>query len=197
MSEKEKNYFEILNAVDVSAKTEKKNGLTYLSWAWAWCEVKKRHPEAVYKVYERDDGRIYWDDGRTAWVKTGMQINGLEHVEYLPVMDYKNQSIPADKLTSMDVNKSIQRSLTKCAARHGLGLHVYAGEDTPEQDGEKISESVLTDWISSIEGSADVEELKKRYHEAYDAIHPLKDTDAERRIIEAKNNRYRALKVQA
>ena len=68
-------------------------------------------------------------DGRTCWVKTGVTIENLEHIEYLPVMDYKNKSILLENITSFDVNKAIQRSLTKALARHGLGLYVYAGED--------------------------------------------------------------------
>ena len=68
-----------------------------------------------------------------------MTIGGLEHVEYLPIMDYKNKSIPLENVTSFDVNKSIQRSLTKALARHGLGLYLYAGEDLPEIEIEKIS----------------------------------------------------------
>ena len=129
----EKNYFETLNSINVSDKTEKKNGLTYLSWAWAWGEVKKLYPNANYKIYETETGCIYWTDGKTAWVKTGVTINDIEHIEYLPVMDYKNKSIPVDSITSFDVNKAIQRSLTKAVARHGLGLYIYAGEDLPEE----------------------------------------------------------------
>lgn len=124
--------FEALSAVNVNGHTEKKNGLTYLSWAWAWAEVKKAYPDAQYKIYETPEGCIYWTDGRTCWVKTGVTINGLEHIEYLPVMDFRNASIPAEKVTSTDVNKAIQRSLTKACARHGLGLYIYAGEDLPE-----------------------------------------------------------------
>lgn len=126
------NYFKVLNAVDCSEKTEKKNGLTYLSWAWAWGEVKKLHPDATYTIYENAQGWNYHSDGRTCWVKTGMTVNGIEHIEYLPVMDFRNASIKAEMVTSFDVNKAIQRSLTKAAARHGLGLYIYAGEDLPE-----------------------------------------------------------------
>lgn len=131
----EKSVFSVLNSVNVNEHTEKKNGLTYLSWAWAWQEVKKRFPDAQYTIYEREDGVNYWTDGRTCWVKTGVTIGGLEHIEELPVMDYRNAAIPLDKVTSTDVNKAIQRSLTKACARHGLGLYIYAGEDLP--DGEK------------------------------------------------------------
>lgn len=126
--------FETLNSINVNDKTEKKGNLTYLSWAWAWGEVKKRYPNASYTIYENPQGLNYFTDGRTCWVKTGVIIEGLEHVEYLPVMDYKNQSVPLEKVTSMDVNKAIQRSITKACARHGLGLYIYAGEDLPEEE---------------------------------------------------------------
>ena len=126
------NYFITLNNIDCSTKIEKKNGLSYLSWAWAWAEIKKIHPKANYKIYETETGINYWTDGRTGWVKTGVIIEDIEHIEYLPIMDFKNRSIPLESITSFDVNKAIQRSLTKACARHGLGLYVYAGEDLPE-----------------------------------------------------------------
>lgn len=128
-----KSVFATLSAIDCSEHVEKKNGLSYVSWAWAWKMVKDEYPDAVYTVYERPDGCIYWTDGSTCWVKTGVTIGGLEHIEYLPVMDFKNRSIPLGNVTSFDVNKAIQRSLTKACARHGLGLYIYAGEDIPEQ----------------------------------------------------------------
>lgn len=124
--------FSKLNSIDVSKHTEKKNGLTYLSWAWAWGELKKVCPNAKYTVYENKDGWNYHTDGKTCWVKTGVTIDDLEYIEYLPVMDFRNKSIPAEDVTSFDVNKSIQRSLTKAVARHGLGLCIYAGEDLPD-----------------------------------------------------------------
>ena len=126
------NYFSELNSIDVSGKTESKNGLTYLSWAWAWGELKKRHPDALYTIYAVGLGRFYPTDGKTCWVKTGVTVNGLEHIEYLPVMNNRNQSIPVNDVSSTEVNKAIQRSLTKAIARHGLGLYIYAGEDLPD-----------------------------------------------------------------
>lgn len=134
MTAEDKKYFSELNKIDVSDKIEKKNGLSYLSWAFAWGELKKRYPDSTYTIYENADGLFYHTDGRTAWVKTGVTVCGIEHIEYLPVMDYRNNSIPVDKLTSFDVNKAIQRSLTKAVARHGLGLYIYAGEDLPEDN---------------------------------------------------------------
>lgn len=144
MDEK-KSVFSVLNAVNVNEHTEKKNGLTYLSWAWAWQEVKKRFPDAQYTIYERPDGVNYWTDGRTCWVKTGVTIGRLEHIEELPVMDYKNAAIPLERVTSTDVNKAIQRSLTKACARHGLGLYIYAGEDLPESEQPPAPEPVKAD----------------------------------------------------
>lgn len=131
------NYFEELNAVNVNDKTEQKNGLTYLAWAYAWGEIKKRYPEANYVIYENAQGWNYHTDGRTCWVKTGVSIEGIEHIEDLPVMNNRNQSIPLESVTSCDVNKAIQRSLTKACARHGLGLYIYAGEDLPENEKEE------------------------------------------------------------
>lgn len=128
------NYFSILNSINVNDKTEQKGNLTYLSWAWAWGEVKKRFPDATYRIYENANGWNYHTDGRTCWVKTGVIVNGIENIEYLPILDFHNNSIFADKVTSFDVNKAIQRSLTKAIGRHGLGLYIYAGEDIPESN---------------------------------------------------------------
>ena len=134
----ENNYFIELNKIDVNDKIEKKNGLSYLSWAYAWGELKKRFPNATYKIYENTlpNGYVvnYFTDGKTSYVKTSVTVNDIEHIEELPVMDFRNKSIPLEAMTSFDVNKAIQRSLTKAVARHGLGLYIYAGEDLPEQE---------------------------------------------------------------
>lgn len=117
-------------------KGEGKNALTYLSWAWAWAEVKNAYPDSFYTVYENNEGWNYFTDGRTCWVKTGVTVvdgeKQTEMIEYLPIMNFANKSIPAKDVTSYDVNKAIQRSLTKACARHGLGLYIYANEDLPE-----------------------------------------------------------------
>lgn len=137
MAEKQMSVFETLFKVNVNDWVEKKGNLSYLSWPNAWAAVKKVYPDATYTVYERetDFGPVnYFTDGKTCWVKTGLTINGIEHIEMLPVMDFHNKSLPLASLTSMDVNKAIQRSLTKAAARHGLGLYIYAGEDLPEEE---------------------------------------------------------------
>lgn len=161
--------FETLNAVNVNEHTEKKNGLTYLSWAWAWQEIEKATDgKATYTIYENEHGWFYHTDGKTAWVKTGVTIDGLEHIEYLPVMDYRNKSIPVENITSFDVNKTIQRSLTKACARHGLGLYLYAGEDLPESEQPKKftdeDRAVFTDKISILveEQNLDLAKIYKK-----------------------------------
>ena len=170
MEEKKANVFATLNAINVNEHTEKKGQLTYLSWAWAWTKVKENYPDATYTIYENKDGLNYHTDGRTCWVKTGVTIEGIEHIEYLPVMDYQNRSIALDKVTSFDVNKAIQRSLTKAAARHGLGLYIYAGEDLPEeqQGGQKGEKSYQKDSLAiacdEAKGAKTIAELQAIYH---------------------------------
>lgn len=179
------NYFTELNNINVNDKTEKKNGLTYLSWAYAWGEIKKRHPDATYTVYEREDGCIYWTDGRTCWVKTGVTVNGLEHIEYLPVMDTRNKSIPLENVTSFEVNKAIQRSLTKAYARHGLGLYIYAGEDLPEEEKTAAAEAAKPDkdLITRLEElGGNMEVVAGYYKKPVDAV----TADEVRAMIERK-----------
>jgi len=140
MAQSKKTVFDTLNAINVNDRTETKNKQTYLSWAWAWQTVKENYPTAIYTIYENEGGMFYHSDGKSAWVKTGVTIDGIEHIEYLPVMDFRNASIQIDKINSTDVNKSIQRSLTKAIARHGLGLYVYAGEDLPQNEVVALAE---------------------------------------------------------
>lgn len=128
--------FNQLSNINVNDKLEKKGNQTYLSWAYAWAEAKKLCPDVNREVYESEDGRNYFTDGRTAWVKVGVTIEGIEHIDYLPVMDMRNNAIPVEKLTSFDVNKAIQRSTTKALAMHGLALYIYAGEELPEGEAE-------------------------------------------------------------
>lgn len=151
--------FERLNKVNCNDHTEKKNNLTYLSWAWAWTELKKLYPKSYYTIYEDKDGLFYHSDGKTCWVKTGVTLvdgdYSLEHIEYLPVMDYKNKSILKENVTSFEVNKAIQRSLTKAVARHGLGLYIYAGEDLPEEVKDEDPKKGEKEAPSVNEGTAD------------------------------------------
>jgi hypothetical protein len=128
-----KSVFETLSGISVREKIERKGNLDYLSWANAWAMLKAVYPEAQRKVYEHDHtGFNYFTDGKSAYVKVGVVVNGLEHIDYLPVMDFRNNAIPLEKVTAMDVNKTIQRSTAKAIAMHGLGLSLWTGEDIPE-----------------------------------------------------------------
>lgn len=187
--EEKKSVFQTLNEINVNDKVEKKNNLSYLSWAWAWGEVKKKYPNAQYKIYERESeyGPInYFTDGRTAWVKTSVIINELEHIEELPVMDYKNKSITLDKLTSFDVNKAIQRSLTKAIARHGLGLYIYAGEDLPEEDKKKELEPQEETVKKFVAMQTEMNELGIDFREQY-ASWILKHSQCESQDLQKLN----------
>lgn len=140
----EKNRFAELAKIDCSGQIEKKGKLSYLSWAWAWKRLMEIYPDSYSVVYEDPNGRPYFDDGKTAWVKTGVVlVDGeyqKENIEYLPIMNERNYSIPVKDVTSVAVNKAIQRSITKAIARHGIGLYIYAGEDLPESENAQETE---------------------------------------------------------
>lgn len=169
---KKRSVFDTLNVINVNEHTEKKGNLTYLSWAWAWRAVKKAYPEATYTIYENPQGWNYFTDGRTCWVKTGVTIDGIEHIEYLPVMDNRNNSIPLERVTSFSVNTAIQRSLTKACARHGLGLYIYAGEDLPQVEAEaraaakkEAEDKYLSDALAAVESSTTSQAVKDLWSE--------------------------------
>lgn len=199
------NYFKQLYDVDVRSKTKSKNGLSYLSWAAAWSEVKKLFQNATFKIYEeiinitettegktvtKEIARPWFDDGATGWVKTGVTINNIEHIEELPIMDFKNKSIEASKITSSDANKAIQRSLTKACARHGLGLYIYEGEDLPQElkETEKLQAEC---WELIAKRSALSENTKKKVGEICKEILP--DENGDPRICE-NNEKLETLK---
>jgi hypothetical protein len=143
------NHFETLNPINVNEKTEKKNGLTYLSWAWAWSEVKKIYPDAVYHILRFENNLPYVYDGGVGFmVFTDVTIENVTHEMWLPVMDGANKAMmkdgytykdkwgkekTVDAATMFDINKTIMRCLTKNLAMFGLGLYIYAGEDLPEE----------------------------------------------------------------
>lgn len=144
-------HFETLNAINVNDKTEKKsNGsteLTYLSWAWAWQELKNKYPDATYEIEKFDNNLPYIYDEETGYmVFTKVTIEGITHEMWLPVMDGANKAMKSkpytyktkygdksvEAATMFDINKTIMRCLTKNLAMFGLGLYIYAGEDLPE-----------------------------------------------------------------
>jgi hypothetical protein len=158
-----KSVFEQLSSLNLSSKTEKRGNLTYLSWAHAWAECKKLFPDMTRTVYESDTCMNYFTDGSTAWVKVGVTIQGQEHIDYLPVMDMRNQSVPLANITSMQVNKTIQRSTVKALALHGLALNIYAKEDFPAESDSNIqavkAQPKATAKVALVEGDANWEKV--------------------------------------
>lgn len=156
MAENKKTTFDILNAVNVNEHTETKDTgkvkLTYLSWAWAWSEVKKRFHDASYEIIKFNGLPYVYDDKTGFMVYTTVTIDGITHEMWLPVMDGNNRamldhpyevktkynSFTVQPATMFDINKTIMRCLTKNLAMFGLGLYIYAGEDLPEVSDEEI-----------------------------------------------------------
>jgi len=124
------NSYKTLSKISVKDKVEKKGRFDYLSWAWAWHYLKQEYPTANRIVYENEMGVPYFSDGQFANVKVGIVVNDIEHIDYLPITDNLNRSIPLTKVSSFDVNNAIQRSTAKAIAMHGLGLSLWIGEDT-------------------------------------------------------------------
>lgn len=133
--------------LNVNEHTEKKQNLTYLSWAWAWAEALKADPGANFEV-QHYDGKPYIDVNGTAMVVVAVRIQGIVRTCHLPVMNSSNQPISIEgrkltdrfgkekieKLDSFNVNTAIMRCMTKCLALFGLGLYIYAGDDLPEEE---------------------------------------------------------------
>jgi hypothetical protein len=129
-----KSVWETLSAINVNEHTEKKNGLTYLSWAWAWGMLKKHYPEAQFQKHTDGNGLPYFkDEHGFAFVIVSVEVEGLTHTEVFPVLDHRNRAI--QNPDAFAVNASMQRALTKAISYHGLGHYIYAGEDLP-MDGE-------------------------------------------------------------
>lgn len=175
--------FDELNKIDLKGKTDDKMGLTYLNWAWAWTILKQRFPDAQQKIYthtvhlietiktvvegmertvtsEHDEEVNYFTDGKTCYVKVGLILNGHEEIVTLPIMNMKNQSIRADVVTSVDINRAQQRAFVKAAAMHGLGLYIYAGEKEPEAEPIVIDWDALTKKCNAIK-SVPAEEMSR------------------------------------
>ncbi len=154
-----KSVFEILNSINVNEHVEKKKTgeknpdgsekfLTYLSWVWAWGQVKQHFPDASYEVRHWGDKPYLNDDQLGIMVETSVTIGGETITMWLPVMNSTNKAMKAvpysyktkygdkfvDAATMFDINKAIMRCLAKNIAMFGLGLYIYAGEDLPEEE---------------------------------------------------------------
>ena len=132
-----KSIWETLSAIDCNEHTEKKNGMTYLSWAWAWGILKKHYPTATFTKHLSDDGiPVFLDSDSNGYVKVTVTIGDESMTEVFPVLDFRNKSIKNPD--SFAVNTALQRCLTKALSYFGLGHYIYAGEDIP-QDAESTS----------------------------------------------------------
>lgn len=179
---KTKSVYENLSSINIKDKIETKGKMDYLSWANAWQLLKQNYPDATRVVYEDPQtGWNYFTDGRSAWVKVGIKVNDLEHIDYLPIMDFRNNAVPIDRVTATDVNKTIQRSTAKAIAMHGLGLTLWTGEDVPElvttkkdSTEQKLVELKINDenWVKVMKYVAEnkslglskiVEQLERKY----------------------------------
>ena len=127
----------VMLRTNVNEHVEKKNGLSYLSWAWAWAEVLKVDNQAWFEVHEwwLDEGGtvpcMYLKD-QTAMVKVSVYVNEIKRTCVLPVMDHRNKAI--ENPNAFQINTAIMRCLAKAIAMHGLGLYIYAGEDLPMEE---------------------------------------------------------------
>ena len=161
-----KELIEKLLKTNVNEHTEKKNGLTYLSWAWAWAEALKADSSAWYKI-EMFGDKCYMDINGTAMVFVTVTMYGKPMTCQLPVMDYRNKAIPNPD--AFAVNTAIMRCMTKALALHGLGLYIYSGDDLPlgESDEGTPDEGKMLDYIAAIEATITLDELKDIYIRAF------------------------------
>ena len=139
--------FEKLSAINVNEHVEKKKDLSYLSWAWAWSEVKRACPDARYKM-----GETEYDEALGFMCHTTVTIEDETLEMWLPVMDGANKSMKktsytystrfgektVEAATTFDINKTMMRCLVKNLAMFGLGLYIFAGEDLPEDISEPV-----------------------------------------------------------
>lgn len=182
--------------INVSEHTEKKNGLTYLSWAWAWAEVLKLDPDATWDAVEFNGFPASFAPDGSALVKTIVTIKGKAKSCWLPVMNHRNQAIKNPD--AFNINTAIVRCLTKCISMHGLGLYIYAGEDLPEddapqaqkQDGKtknlELQEKAIN-IIAHVKGGNardEAQALSKLNEKALNAIWELLDAETQDKLSE-------------
>lgn len=201
--------FNDLRLINVNEHAEKKDGLTYLSWAWAWDVFKQHCPDAQYEVIKGLNGLPYFESDAGAMVYTKVTADGQTHEMWLPVMDGKNKAMKSapysylvrdyktkqmvektvEAFTMFDVNKTLMRCLVKNLAMFGLGLYIYAGEDLPtEGEPEPIDMAPL---IGQITYALDMDELKAVYVAAVKVVKG--DQTALRELEAAKDKRKKEI----
>ena len=185
--------FERLAAVDCTPHIESKNGLSYLSWAWAVHYLLKEDPNATWS-YQFWDGQPFCLIGDTAMVFCTVKAFGLERTAQLPVMNHRNQPIPNPN--AFEVNTAMQRCLAKAIALHGLGLYIYAGEDLPEGE-DKLPEAQFAAFMQQVAEAQDKDSLAAIWKEATKACKDANDAEAHQAIKAAITERSASLKAAA
>lgn len=196
MKTKEQNVkttWEVLSRINCNDHTEKKNGLTYLSWVWAWGITKENFPDANFKVV-KFDGKPYLEDGNLGYmVATEVTISGETLQMWLPVMNNVNKALKShpyefaskygnrqvEAATMFDINTAIMRCLTKNLALFGLGHYIYAGEDIPTTE-MLTPNDLVTMILERIQEATTVEELMTIYNER------MKDLPADKQVMVKK-----------
>ena len=135
MTDNNKTTYAELSIIEL--ETEKKGNFNYASWSDVWDEVIKYDGAATYEVKETDKGFPAFINSTGGLVCVKVTIKGITRSQWLPIMDYRNQSIKKDLITSMDINKSIQRCMVKCVALFGLGLWIFKGEEFKNDEENK------------------------------------------------------------
>ena len=185
--------FKTLSTIDCSNKVEKKNGLTYLSWAWAWGITKEKYPDANYKV-QYFDGKPYLFDADLGYmVSTEVTIDGETIPMHLPVMDYrnnaqknvqyKNRNATVEPATMFDINTAIMRCLTKNLAMFGLGHYIYAGEDLPGKEAVEMTKGAAMKLLEMAETN---DQLKASFLRLPKSLQTDKDVIAKTNEMKAK-----------
>ena len=190
--------FNELRKINVTEKVEKKNGLSYLSWAWAVDTLLQHDPAASWEYKPHQT----WND--TVMVFCEVKAFGVSRTAQLPVMNHRNQ--PIANPDAFQVNTAMQRCLAKAIALHGIGLHIYAGEDLPDgaesvehgaESVEPSAESVEpsaesdSDHIAKLASAKSIEDLKQIFAAAYKAS--KNDPDMIKKLEEVKDKRKREL----
>jgi hypothetical protein len=170
-----------LSTIDVSDKVEKKQGLAYLSWAWAWGVLMEEFPQAFYEF----PANTIEADGSVS-VNVVVDIGGNKRAMWLPVMNHKNQAI--QNPDAVAVNKARMRCLVKCLAMFGLGHYIYAGEDLPDAANE--ANEMLDKCMAAIAIAADGATLKSHFDAGVSLVSTVKEKTA---LIAAKDKRKQEL----
>lgn len=144
----EQTLFNELNSKNVNDHVEQKNGLTYLAWSYAHEELKKIDANYSIKIHDfphpdidRDDYFVpYLVTPEGYFVQVSVTVKNQTETEWLPVLDFRNKSLPKGKATTFDINKAQKRCFVKAAALHGLGLYIYSGEEVPSANDNDITE---------------------------------------------------------